>query len=94
MVGNVGGVGGQAGLGWLAKASDYPTGYLVGGAVTLLAIPLYLAVRALRENADRIVGTAGAKSPCAAQGIAHIGAVEDKVPVAARLIVGDTHGRS
>jgi MFS family permease len=78
MVANLGGVAGQAGLGYLAKLRDYSTGYLVGGATTLLAIPLYLALRRLAEDADRIVGSAGLRSPCAAQGVAAAGAVDDK----------------
>jgi MFS family permease len=78
MVANLGGVGGQTGLGYLSKVRGYSTGYVVGGALTLLAIPLYLAVRRLREDADRIVGKAGKDSPCAAQGLASVGAVDDK----------------
>ena len=78
MVANLGGVGGQAGLGYLAKVRDYPTGYIVGGAATVLAIPLYVAIRRLEEDADRIVGKAGKRSPCAAQGLASAGAVDDK----------------
>lgn len=77
MVANLGGVGGQAGLGYLAKVRDYATGYVVGGAVTVLAIPLYLGIRSLKEGADRIVGKAGKPSPCAAQGLASVGAVDD-----------------
>ena len=45
------------------------------------AIPLYVGVRLLREDADRIVGRAGRRSPCAAQGLAglaSVGAVDDK----------------
>jgi MFS family permease len=78
MVANLGGVGGQAGLGYLARQRDYATGYLAGGAITLLAIPLFLGVRLLREEADRIVGRAGWRSPCAAQGLASVGALDDK----------------
>ncbi len=78
MVANLGGVGGQAGLGYLAKVRDYTTGYVVGGAVTVLAIPLYLGIRRSREDADRIVGKAGKSSACAAQGLAWVGAVDDK----------------
>jgi MFS family permease len=78
MVGNLGGAGGQAGLGWLAKMRDYPTGYLAGGAATVLAVPLYLAIRRLQAEADQIVGKAGKRSPCAAQGLASAGAVDDK----------------
>jgi predicted MFS family arabinose efflux permease len=77
MVGNLGGAGGQAGLGYLAQARDYATAYVVGGALTLLAIPLYLGIRSLTEDADRIVGKAGTSSPCAAQGLASVGAVDD-----------------
>jgi MFS family permease len=84
MVGNLGGVGGQAGLGYLAQVRDYSAGYLVGGAVTLLAIPLYLGIRRLNEEADRIVGRAGKQSPCAAQGLAGAGALDDKAYTAAR----------
>jgi MFS family permease len=78
MVANLGGVGGQAGLGYLAKLRDYATGYVTGGAITLLAIPVFLSVRALREDADRIVGKAGQRSSCAAQGLAGAGALDDK----------------
>ena len=78
MVANLGGVGGQTGLGYLARAQDYSTGYVIGGAFTVLSIPLYLAIRLLREDADRIVGKAGKDSPCAAQGIASVGAVDDR----------------
>jgi MFS family permease len=78
MVANIGGVGGQVGLGYLAQVRDYATGYLAGGAATVLAIPLYFAIRMLNEDADRIVGKAGKNSPCAAQGLASVGAVDDK----------------
>jgi MFS family permease len=78
MVANLGGVGGQMGLGYLARQRDYATGYIAGGAITLLAIPLYVGVRLLREDADRIVGRAGRRSPCAAQGLASVGALDDK----------------
>jgi len=77
MVANLG-VGEQAGLGYLARLHDYATGYVAGGAITLLAIPVYLGVRVLREDADRIVGRAGRRSPCAAQGLASVGALDDK----------------
>jgi hypothetical protein len=82
MVANVGGVGGQAGLGYLAKVRDYATGYIAGGAVTVLAIPLYFGVRSLKEDADKISGKAGKSSPCAAQGLAWVGAVDDKAHTA------------
>jgi MFS family permease len=79
MVANLGGVGGQAGLGYLARLSDYATGYAAGGAITVLAIPPFLGVRLLGEDADRIIGSAGRRSPCAAQGLGSAGALDDKV---------------
>ena len=63
MVANLGGVGGQAGLGYLAQVRDYATGYIAGGAVTVLAVPLYLGIRSLKEDADKIIGKAGKKQP-------------------------------
>jgi MFS family permease len=83
MVGSLGGVGGQAGLGWLARLRDYPAGYVAGGAIATLAVPLFLAIRRSSEDADRIVGEAGTRSACAAQGLAGAGAVDDK-PYGAR----------
>jgi MFS family permease len=82
MVANLGGVGGQAGLGYLAQVRDYATGYVAGGAATVLAIPLFLGIRSLKEDADKIIGKAGKKSPCAAQGLASIGGVDDKAAAA------------
>jgi MFS family permease len=82
MVANLGGVGGQAGLGYLAKVRDYAAGYVVGGAVTVLAIPLFLAIRSSKEAADRIIGRAGKSAPCAARGLAFVGAVDDKAHTA------------
>lgn len=78
MVANAGGIGGQAGLGYLTKVRDYSTGYIVGGLGAVLALPLFLLLRRLGEDADKIVGKAGKHSPCAAQGIASVGALDDK----------------
>jgi MFS family permease len=83
MVGSLGGMGGQVGLGYLSKTHDYATGYVAGGVISVLAIPIYLGVRRLHEDADRIVGSAGRRSPCAAQGLASlasVGAVNDMPP--------------
>jgi hypothetical protein len=83
MVGSLGGVGGQLGLGYLSKLHDYAAGYVAGGVISILAIPIYLSVRRLHEDADRIVGSAGRRSPCAAQGLAslaNVGAVDDMPP--------------
>lgn len=79
MIANVGGVGGQAGLGYLSKARDYSTAYAVAGVSSILSVPLFFLLRRLGEDADKIIGKAGKDSPCAAQGLAAAGAVDDKL---------------
>ena len=54
LVGNVGSVGGQTGLGYLSQAQSIPAGFVVGGLFTVLAIPLFGRLRALEEPADVI----------------------------------------
>jgi MFS family permease len=56
LVGSVGGVGGQAGLGYLSQARSIPAGFVVGGLFTALAVPAYGKLRARREQADRVTG--------------------------------------
>ena len=77
LVGNAGGVGAQGGLGYLARARSIGEGYVVGGVAMVLALPLLVLLRGLREDADKIVGVhAGRAAACAAQGIPEIGGVD------------------
>ncbi len=77
LVANAGGVGAQGGLGYLARARSIGEGYVVGGLATVLALPLLVLLRGLREDTDRIVGVhAGRPSACAAQGIPDVGGVD------------------
>ncbi len=69
---------GQSGLGALAQSRSIAAGYAAGGLFTLLALPLLLALRRLNHDADKIVGTAGKRSACAAQGIPEVTAVDPK----------------
>lgn len=74
MVGSVGGVGGQLGLGRLADSAADPVtgfarGYVVGGLTTMVVWPLVWAARRRGGEADRIVGAAGVEGTCAAQGL-------------------------
>lgn len=69
---------GQSGLGTLAQARSIGAGYTAGGLFTLLALPLLLALRRLDHDADKIVGTAGKQSACAAQGMPEVTAVDPK----------------
>jgi len=59
MVGGVGAVGGQAGLGVLAERQSYSVAYVAGGAITAVAVPIIWMVRGMRPSEDRLVGAAG-----------------------------------
>jgi MFS family permease len=54
LVGSLGSVGGQTGLGYLSQERSVPAGFVVGGLVTVLTLPIYGRLRILREPADRI----------------------------------------
>ena len=57
LVGNVGSVGGQVGLGYLARQQSLAMGYITGGLVTLLSLPILLVFRALRRPEDQMNGS-------------------------------------
>lgn len=69
LVGNAGSVLGQGGLGYLSQTRSIASGYVVGGLVTILALPTLGLLRRLGGPADVIVGTAGRRGACAAQGL-------------------------
>jgi MFS family permease len=83
LMSSAGGIGGQLGLGYIARAQSVATGYVAGGLVMVLAIPPLVVLRRLRETADVIVGRrrAGARGPCAGQGLPPTTSVD---PVARR----------
>jgi MFS family permease len=54
LVGSLGGVVGQPGLGWLAKTRGIGPGYIVGGAFSLLALPLLWLLRGRPDGADDV----------------------------------------
>jgi hypothetical protein len=56
LVSSAGGIGGQLGLGWIARAQSVPAGYVTGGLAMLLAVPPLLLLRHMRQRADVIVG--------------------------------------
>lgn len=58
MVTSVGGVGGQVGLGAVSDARSFSAGYVVGGTITLAALPLLMSLRRLGGVADQL-DTAG-----------------------------------
>jgi MFS family permease len=58
LVGSLGSVGGQTGLGYLSQERSVPAGFVVGGLATILAIPIFARLRSLNEPADRITAEA------------------------------------
>ena len=77
MVSNVGGIGGQVGLGAIGEARAIGSAFVVGGVVTAAAMPLLAKVRRLGGQADIIVGErGGAESACAASGLPVVSAVQ------------------
>jgi MFS family permease len=58
LVGSLGSVGGQTGLGYLSQERSVPAGFVVGGLVTFLAIPIFGRLRARNEPADGITAEA------------------------------------
>jgi MFS family permease len=67
MVGSLGSVGGQTGLGFLSQERSIPAGFVVGGLATILAIPLFARLRALDGPADRITVEAPEQDAAAAR---------------------------
>jgi MFS family permease len=59
LMGSVGSVGGQTGLGYLSQERSIPLSFVVGGLATIFAIPIFGRLRALNEPVDRI----GAAAP-------------------------------
>jgi hypothetical protein len=56
-------------LGYLSRAEGVGPGYIVGGALTLVAVPMLYLLRLQDHEADIIVGKAGHQAACAGQGI-------------------------
>lgn len=77
LLGSVGGVGGQLGLGYISRAQSVGAGYVAGGLTVLLALPPLLLLRSMGERADAFVGRrAGKRGPCAAQGLPQVSSVD------------------
>lgn len=80
MISGIGGIAGQTGLGVLSERDGFSAGYVVGGAVTVLAIPLLWAVRREADSADFYTGTRSSAVTCAPQGIPSLSHVDGQVP--------------
>jgi MFS family permease len=66
LLGSVGSMGGQAGLGWIGAHRSLAAGYAIGGLTTVLAIPWLIGMRRLNGAPDRITGKAGRYAACEA----------------------------
>jgi MFS family permease len=58
LLGSLGAVGGQTGLGYLSQERSIPAGFVIGGLTTFLTIPLFTRLRTLNEPADEITENA------------------------------------
>jgi MFS family permease len=58
LMGSLGSVGGQTGLGYLSQERSIPAGFVVGGLATILAVPIFKRLRDLDEPADQITALA------------------------------------
>jgi MFS family permease len=58
LVGSLGSVGGQTGLGYLSQERSIPAGFVIGGLATLFTLPIFGRLRALNEPADLITAEA------------------------------------
>ena len=85
MVSSVGGVGGQVGLGAVSDSRGFSAGYIVGGAVTSLAIPVLWLLRKQGDQADSLGVPdveAGVDSTCPAGLPREVGVEALPVPIA------------
>jgi MFS family permease len=77
MVSGAGGVGGQVGLGALGEARSVSSAFVVGGAVTVAALPLLARIRRIGGPQDHFLGErARVESSCAAHGLPSVATVE------------------
>jgi MFS family permease len=85
LVNSGGSVFGQSGLGYLAQTRNIGGGYLVGGLISILTLPVIGVLRRRDDPADMIVGQAGKQAACAAQGLPDVGGVNTIPPIEASV---------
>jgi hypothetical protein len=76
MFANAGSVVGEVGLGHLSQVGSIAEGYVVGGAFTIVVLPVLALLRRLRAPADSIVGTGGRQGPCAGLGLPSVASID------------------
>lgn len=80
MISGGGSVGGQTGLGYLAERQGFSSGYIVGGAISSIALPLFYLLRRRGADADRFVGSLP-EFACATPAVPAISQVDGNVAV-------------
>jgi MFS family permease len=86
LVASGGSVLGQTALGRLAQTQSIAAGYVVGGLTTALIWPVLVLLRRRNDEADIIVGTAGTRGACAAQGIPSVSGVDTTTQAVASVV--------
>ncbi|GMQ98145.1 MAG: MFS transporter [Acidimicrobiia bacterium] len=76
MITGIGAVGGQAGLGIYSERQGYSLAYIVGGAITLLALPFVWAARRTNTDADFFEGSKGIGPSCVPHGLPSLASVD------------------
>lgn len=71
LISNGGSVASQTSLGYVSQFQSIANGFVYGGVVSLLALPLLVLLRRLKEPADQFVGTLGCQGAAAGQGLPH-----------------------
>jgi len=79
MIGGVGSFAGQGGLGSFSDATSYSAGYVVGGTVAAVAIPIVWWVQRLHAAGDAYEGTGVAEpGSCVPRGLPEVAGVEGR----------------
>jgi MFS family permease len=85
MFGNAGGIGGQIGLGALSRSNGIPQGYVVGGAATLIAVPIFMRLHKVGGVYDLGCEPAVPPPTTAAQGLPEICCVDTDAGILAAV---------
>lgn len=86
MVGSIGGAGGQVGLGAYSGATSLSAGYVAGGLLSLVGLPMLWLVRRIGGPGDQIEGDGRdtVTGTCAAEGLPAVAQLESQ-PVPERM---------
>ncbi|MEX2553115.1 MAG: MFS transporter [Actinomycetota bacterium] len=88
MFGNAGGIVGQTGLGALGQRTSIADGYVVGGVLTLIAVPIFARLRKVGMAYDLGCEPSPEPQTTAAQGLPEICTVDTVVSVPAAVGAG------